>query len=160
MTKRKIMIVDDEAGITRMIKLALEQTGCYEVFEENKSTRALDATRVYNPDLVILDVTMPELNGTDLARLMQADPKLCYIPIVFLTATITREESRGEDWRENVMYIRKPATLPELINAIEQSIEIASKAKFERVEEIDPTTAAQSLMSELAKEKVWVSGSL
>ena len=125
MKKRKIMIVDDEAGITRMVKLALEQTGHYEVFEENKSTRGVESARIYAPDLIILDVTMPDIDGTQLANMLKADAQLKDLPIIFLTATVTREESRGEGWRENVIYIRKPATLPELINGIEQSIEAA-----------------------------------
>ena len=129
MQKRKILIVDDEAGITRMVKLALEQTGHYEVFEENKSPRALDAAKIYSPDLVILDVTMPDMDGTEVAKAIRADEKTKDLPIIFLTATVTREESHGDGWRENVIYIRKPATLPELLNGIEQSIEAAEFEK-------------------------------
>lgn len=129
MLKRKILIVDDEAGITRMVKLALEQTGHYEVLEENLSTRAVESAQSYNPDLVIMDVTMPDLDGTQVANLMKADSQLKDLPIIFLTATVTRDESNGDGWRENVIYIRKPATLPELLNSIEQSIEAAQSNK-------------------------------
>lgn len=131
MLKKKILIVDDEPGITHMVKLALEQTGHYEVFEENKSTRGVESARVYSPDLVILDVTMPDVTGLQVAQMMRADNLLKDLPIIFLTATATREESHGEGWRENVIYIRKPATLPELINGIEQSIEAAQFEKKE-----------------------------
>ena len=125
MVKKKILIVDDEPGITHMVKLALEQTGHYEVFEENKATRGVESARIYSPDLVILDVTMPDVSGLQVANMMKADTLLKNLPIIFLTAIVTREESHGEGWRENVIYIRKPATLPELINGIEQSIEAA-----------------------------------
>lgn len=129
MNKKKILIVDDEEGITRMIKLALEQTGHYEVCEENKPMRALMTAWSFQPDLIILDVMMPGVEGSELAKLLKADRRIRDIPIIFLTATITRAET-DESWQENVIYIRKPATLPELINGIEQSIDAAKvKAK-------------------------------
>ena len=124
MNKKKILIVDDEEGITRMIKLALEQTGHYEVCEENKPMRALMTAWNFQPDLIILDVMMPGIEGGELAKLLKADRRIKDVPIIFLTATITRAET-DESWQENVIYIRKPATLPELINGIEQSIDAA-----------------------------------
>lgn len=134
MVKKRILIVDDEVGITRMVKLALEQTGHYAVFEENRPTQAVESAKKCGPDLVILDVTMPEMDGTEVAKLLKADAETKDLPIVFLTATVTREESRGESVQENAIYIRKPATLPELINGIEQSIEAAQIVKNESKE--------------------------
>ena len=128
MVKKKILIVDDEEGITRMIKLALEQTGHYEVCEENKPMRALTTAWNFEPDLIVLDVMMPGIEGPELAKLLKADRRVKDVPIIFLTATVTREET-AESWQENVIYIRKPATLPELINGIEQSIETAKISK-------------------------------
>ena len=124
MTKKKSLIVDDEEGITRMIKLALEQTGHYEVCEENKPMRALITAWTFQPDLIVLDVMMPGMEGTELAKLLKADRRIKNVPIIFLTATVTRGET-DEEWAQDVIYIRKPATLPELINGIEQSIETA-----------------------------------
>ncbi len=128
MVKKKILIVDDEEGITRMIKLALEQTGHYEVTEVNKPMRALMTAWDCHPDLIILDVMMPDIEGRELAKLIKADRRLRDTPIIYLTATITREETE-EQWLSNEIYIRKPATLPELINSIEQSIETAKMLK-------------------------------
>ncbi|HLX61770.1 MAG TPA: response regulator [Planctomycetota bacterium] len=128
MVKKKILIIDDEEGITRMVKLALEQTGHYDVREENKPMRALTSAWDYQPDLIILDVIMPGMNGDEVAKLLKADRRAKNVPIVFLTATVTRDEA-AEGWQQNVIYIRKPATLPELINGIEQSIEAAQHSK-------------------------------
>ena len=63
-----------------------------------------------------------------LAKLMKGDRRMKDVPIIFLTATVTRQEVE-EPWQQNVIYIRKPATLAELINGIEQSIEAAKAAK-------------------------------
>ena len=131
MNKKKILIVDDEEGITRMVKLALEQTGHYDVREENKPMRALTTAWDYQPDLVILDVIMPGMEGSDVAKLMRTDRRLKDVPILFLTATVTRDGvTEGEP--QNVIYIRKPATLAELINGIEQSIETALQTRRDR----------------------------
>src|SRR2546423_5120830 len=59
MSKRRILVVDDETSITRLLKLNLEQTGSYEVREENLGARVLEAAREFKPDLVLLDVMMP-----------------------------------------------------------------------------------------------------
>ena len=65
MEKKRILIIDDEAGFTRMVKLNLEKTGQFEVREENKATYALAAAREFKPDLIILDVIMPTMDGGD-----------------------------------------------------------------------------------------------
>jgi CheY-like chemotaxis protein len=131
MTKKKILLVDDEPGLTRMIKLTLEQTGHYEVLEENKPMRAMTTAWEFEPDLIVLDIIMPIMQGNELAKLIKTDRRLKEVPIIFLTATITPEEA-SEAWQENVIYIRKPATLPELINGIEQSIETAKMSKADK----------------------------
>lgn len=128
MNKKKILIIDDEEGITRMVKLALEQTGHYDVREENKPMRALTTAWEYQPDLIILDVIMPGMEGDDVAKLMRTDRRLRDVPILFLTATVTRDGGAEGD-EQSAIYIRKPATLVELINGIEQSIETATQTR-------------------------------
>src|SRR3989304_2938121 len=63
MDKRRILIVDDEAGVTRMLKLFLEATQAYEVRTENHGSRAVAAVREFRPHLVLLDVVMPDMDG-------------------------------------------------------------------------------------------------
>ena len=65
--KKRILIVDDEGSITRLLKLNLEQTGDYEVATENVSKAALAAAEAFRPDLMLLDVMMPGLDGGALA---------------------------------------------------------------------------------------------
>ena len=93
MEKKRILIIDDEAGFTRMVKLNLEKTGQFEVREENKATYALAAAREFKPDLILLDVIMPSMDGGDVASLIQADRNLRGTPIVFLTATVSPREA-------------------------------------------------------------------
>ena len=92
MKKKKIMVVDDESGFTHLLKLTLPN---YEIVEENDSERALGTARKFKPDLILLDVIMPGLDGGDLASQIRSDPVLAGTPIVFLTAVVSAEEAAG-----------------------------------------------------------------
>lgn len=81
--KKKILIIDDEPEITDLLKLNLEGTGQYEVLTENHAERALAAGDQFHPDLILVDVMMPELDGGELASLFQSSEILRNVPIVF-----------------------------------------------------------------------------
>jgi CheY-like chemotaxis protein len=84
----RILAVDDEIGFTRMLQLAVSQ---YEIRAENDPLRVIDAAREFEPDLILLDRHMPRMSGDRLAASLQADPKLCRIPIAFVTGTVPRD---------------------------------------------------------------------
>ena len=92
MGKKRILIIDDEAGLTRLLKLNLEQTGAYEVRTENRGLQGVAAAKAFRPDLILCDVIMPDLEGSDLAVQFKEDPALAATPFVFLTAVVSREE--------------------------------------------------------------------
>ena len=121
--KKRILVVDDEASITRLLKLNLEQTGDYQVRTENRPKAALAAAEEFRPDLVFLDVMMPDLDGGDLASHFQASPFTKDVPIVFLTATVTREEVRA---RHGVVgglpFLAKPVNLHEVLSCLERHL--------------------------------------
>ena len=93
MEKKRILIIDDEASFTRMVKLNLEKTGAFEVREENKATYALAAAREFKPDVILLDVIMPTMDGGDVAAQIRNDRHLKGTPIIFLTATVSQSEA-------------------------------------------------------------------
>lgn len=88
MQKRRILIVDDEPGFIKLLKLTLERTGRYQVWEENDPTKAVDAAMKFMPDLILLDFLMPKIDGGRIAEQIRADPHLRKTPIVFLSATV------------------------------------------------------------------------
>src|ERR1039457_122482 len=90
--KKRILVVDDEPAMTRMIKLNLEQTGRYEVRTENLGRKAIEAAREFRPDLILLDVIMPGMLGSEIAAQLQQDPELSAVKYVFLTAVVTKGE--------------------------------------------------------------------
>ena len=123
MKKRKILIVDDEVACTTIVKLTLEMNDHYEVCTENNPCSAIATGRKFKPDLVLLDVIMPVMDGGDLYTQLKADPILKHVPIMFLTAIVGQKEV---DEHKGVIggsfYIAKPVSADELINAIEECV--------------------------------------
>jgi len=117
--KDRILVVDDEAALTRMVKLNLEKTGQYEVRTENQGTMAIAAVREFKPDLILLDVMMPDMTGDDIAAALKEDPQLKDIKYIFMTAIVTKEETEatGSEIGGNV-FLAKPVKTDELIGAI------------------------------------------
>ena len=113
--KKRILVVDDQPDITRMLKLNLERTNQYEVRMENDPGSALDAAEQFHPDLILLDVLMPGIDGGDLASRIQANPKLKGVPIVFLTAAATKQEVSSHGGRiGGLPFLAKPVDLEEV----------------------------------------------
>lgn len=124
---KRILIIDDEPDITRLVKLGLESVGCYEVWEETNSARAVETARSFRPDVILLDIMMPDPDGSELAAMLRQDPELRRVPVLFLTALVSRTESTDPAFGfERRHYLAKPVALLELIQYIEQSI--ASKS--------------------------------
>ena len=120
---KRILAVDDEASNTRLVKLYLERTKEYTVREENDAMAALAATEEFQPHLILLDVKMPGMDGWDLAGCFQANPKLKGVPIVFLTAAITKAEVEaggGRFW--GYPFLAKPFVLTEVAACLKRHL--------------------------------------
>ncbi len=128
MEKKRILIIDDEPAFTRMVKLNLEKTGGYEVREENKATSAVATAREFKPDLILLDVIMPTLDGGDVAGQIEKDRQLRGTPIVYLTATVTPREAgpKGSLTRGGSVFVPKPVSLDNLVKCIKENLRTPS----------------------------------
>jgi PleD family two-component response regulator len=121
--KKRILAVDDRASNTRLVKLYLERTNEYVVREENDPKAALAAAEEFQPHLILLDVMMPGLDGGDLAACFQANPKLKAVPIVFLTAAVTKEEVKARGGRiGGHPFLAKPVVLTEMVACLKQHL--------------------------------------
>lgn len=120
MSKKRIFIVDDESGFTRLLKLTLERTGRFEVREENDGTKAWLAAREFNPDIIFLDVVMPKIDGGDVAQQIRSDPSLAKIPIIFLTAIVSAKEGGQEIG--GFPFLAKPVSLDAIVKCIESHL--------------------------------------
>ena len=123
MPKRRILIIDDEQGFTRLVKLYLEETGRYEVQAESRGAHGVAAAREFHPDLILLDIIMPDLDGASVAAQLREDAELRDIPVLFLTAMVSREETGAQS---RVIggnpFLAKPQSMEMLIACIEQQL--------------------------------------
>lgn len=82
---KKLLIVDDEDGVRALVRMTLDN-GLYEIIEASEGLEALDLAREYHPDLVLLDVMLPDVSGMDVCRKIKDDPELSSTTVVMLTA--------------------------------------------------------------------------
>ena len=110
---KKILIVDDETDVTDLVAYTLKSKG-FVVETVNDPNRSIGIARTFLPDLVILDVMMPDLNGIQICRMLRADAKLKKVPVVFLTAK-AEESDRIQGLETGADdYICKPFSTKEL----------------------------------------------
>ncbi|MBN2886351.1 MAG: PleD family two-component system response regulator [Chromatiaceae bacterium] len=112
--RASILIVDDAPANIQVLANALKAD--YRIRVANSGVRAIEVARATQPDLILLDVMMPELDGYEVCRRLKDDPGTSHIPVIFVTArNETQDEMRGLDLGA-VDYITKPIKLP-ILNA-------------------------------------------
>ena len=105
--KRKILIIDDDDLVRETVKLALSQAN-YEVATLEAPSLALTVVKKSKPDLILMDLYMPELNGLDLCRKLKADPQTKAIPVVIFTGSRETMDVIGGIDAGAFEYIAKP----------------------------------------------------
>jgi CheY-like chemotaxis protein len=120
--KPRILLIDNNRDFTLSAKLALERTGGYSVWEENEPARAHQTAQRVKPDLILLDIAMPETDGGEVAARIESDPALHRTPIVFLTALVTKAEGRSGLQIHGHPFLAKPISIPELVAGIERNL--------------------------------------
>ncbi|MEA3207014.1 MAG: two-component system, OmpR family, response regulator [Chthoniobacter sp.] len=123
MSKAKILVVDDDPKISGLIRVILEKAGGCEVLEENRSFAARVAARSFLPDVVLLDVDMPGLDGGDVATELRSDPVLKSIPILFVTSLVSRREIVSQNAIRSGHYVAKPIEPAVLLQAVRALLE-------------------------------------
>jgi DNA-binding response OmpR family regulator len=115
---KKILIVDDEEDILHFLELVLREKG-YEVVTAPGGHEALTRVQIERPDLVLLDIMMPEMDGWEVLKLLRVDEETAAIPVAMLSAR-TEARDRVQGLQEGAIdYICKPFSLQELLSKIE-----------------------------------------
>ena len=123
MNKKRILIVDDEVPLTRLLKLSLEQAGAYAVEVENRPEEAVRTAERFLPELVLMDVMMPGIDGGTLAAQFGTREPLKQVPIVFLTAAVKRDEvQRRQGQIGGYPFLAKPVNLQEITRCLEHHL--------------------------------------
>lgn len=127
--RRKVLVVDDEVAFTRLLRLGLEGTGGFTVEVVNNPHDALARAERFLPDIILLDVMMPHLDGGDLATRIRANGKLHRVPIVFLTAAVKKTElPRGGGLIGGFRFLAKPLELGEVSQCLGQCLDESGQA--------------------------------
>ena len=90
--KKRVLLVDDETALTRICKLMLERTDDFVVEEENFGARALSTAREFRPDVIFLDIRLPDKDGHTIAAELKSDPELRSVPIVLWSGSVSKRE--------------------------------------------------------------------
>ncbi len=118
MRMKKILVVDDEEDILHFLELVLGEKG-YEVITALSGQEALTRAHLEKPDLVLLDIMMPEMDGWEVLKLLHVDQATASIPVAMLSAR-TEARDRVQGLQEGAIdYICKPFSLLELVGKIE-----------------------------------------
>jgi len=126
----RILIVDDESAIRLVCQLNLDSAG-FQTLEAADGETALALARAEHPDLILLDVMLPGIDGWDVAEELAAAPETCEIPILFLSARSGRSDQERGHEAGGLGYITKPFDPSELIDRVEEVLERALRGERE-----------------------------
>ncbi len=121
----KVLVIDDEPEITEIIQTFLENSG-YSVVAENSAMMGVERAKTFGPDLILLDITMPFMDGYDVCTELKKGISTASIPVVFLSGKDSKEDS-GRSFRVGGdMFIKKPFSCERLLDIVK--IVLASSA--------------------------------
>ena len=126
--KPRILIVDNSSQFARNARLLLDQSGKYVACSVIDPPRALETARNFKPDLMLVDLIMPQADGIEVAEQLETDWALHEVPIVFVTALITPEEARDGRRINGHRVVPKPTRGFDLIRVVEENLPCCSGA--------------------------------
>lgn len=123
--KKKILLIDDEEDFCFFVKLNLEKTGKFEVLTTTSGSKGIILASKEQPDLILLDIIMPEISGGQVAEQLLESQRTKDIPVLFITAIASRREVQSQ---EGIIggrqFIAKPVTPEEIIAKINRVLEL------------------------------------
>lgn len=122
MPQKKILIVDDEPSLREMVALQLADEG-YDVIQATDGIEGLEKAKKEPPDLIILDIMLPKMNGYEVCGLLKTDPKYNKIPIILFSAKAQNEDIKLGEKVGADAYITKLFGFKELLSKVKELIE-------------------------------------
>jgi CheY-like chemotaxis protein len=118
---KKILVVDDEKEFLTYLAAILRRAK-YNVITATRGKEAVALTNEHKPDLILLDVVLPDFDGGEIASLLSKDPSTASIPIIFLTGILRKEEESSSAKSGKRLIIAKPVEAEKLLATIEEII--------------------------------------
>ena len=119
MSKKKILLIDDESGFTRLLRLTLP---AYEIREVNNPLLAVQVAKEFKPDIIFLDVIMPEADGGTIAAQIKEEASLRNVPIIFLTAIVSKDEAQTRQQIGGCEFLAKPVSRDQVDECIRKHL--------------------------------------
>ncbi len=113
----KVLVIDDEPEITEIIEAFLSNAG-YDVQVENSAVEGLAKARSYKPDVVLLDIMMPVMDGYEVCSQLKKDPQTSNIPVLFLTGKDAKDDAGMSFQSGGDLFIKKPFSCERLLNMV------------------------------------------
>jgi CheY-like chemotaxis protein len=124
MRQVRVLVIDDDEPITALVKKVLEATGRFRVRAETRSPDAMKSIRAFQPDIILLDLLMPDPDGRTIASALQSQPVFASVPVIFLTGAIQRGgPADGNRTASGRRLIAKPVDPDRLISTIDGELD-------------------------------------
>ena len=118
--KKKVLVVDDEADFLKILKINLEETNNYEVLTLSSANDIVSQLHIFKPDIILLDILMPGIDGIETCEMLNKDPMGEHIPIIMLSA-LDKDVDKLKTFKAGVTdYLVKPIKKEDLISKIEK----------------------------------------
>ena len=127
MPKKQVLVVEDADATRRLIEVSLTIDG-FDVIQRIDGASGLEAARALHPDLIVLDIALPEMDGWEVLAQLRSDPAIKDIPVVVVTAHDTAESRSKADFATADAFVGKPFDLHKLRAVISDLIEKSSRA--------------------------------
>lgn len=121
MNGKKILVVDDDGVFLKLIENDLTKAD-YTVITVNNGKDAITSAKLEQPNLILLDVSLPEMDGREITRILESEPDTKNIPIIYVTALVSEEEAFVSRHTKGKHFIAKPYNSNNLLTQVEKYI--------------------------------------
>lgn len=119
---KKVLVVDDEESVITFLSSTLQRAS-YEVIATTKGKEAVPLARTHMPDVIILDMRIPDMSGEEIFRVLASDPLTKAIPIIYLTALVTEDEEKFvKSLTGRMRVLAKPTTTEKVLEAVKTTL--------------------------------------
>jgi DNA-binding response OmpR family regulator len=122
-TTKRILSIEDEDSIQELITIFLEEMAGWEVLPASNGKDGFDRAKAEKPDAILLDVMMPDIDGIETFRRLQADPETQNIPVLFVTSKLRLKDPKNQLDLSKAKIISKPFDFEQLANQIGKELD-------------------------------------
>lgn len=124
MNRIKVLVVEDEANFSQLLKYYLEHVGDFEVWVEGSGDAVVQSARKFQPDIALIDLVLPDVNGRAVARELHAEPGFGNLPVLFFSGNQPEDQVEfNSEPRNGMAFLTKPLSPRKLMNCIYRLLE-------------------------------------